>query len=146
MPASQKARPVARWLAVAMLAEAATTFIASYLHRDGRIPLGFTVIRGERYPAASIPELIIGIVLALGAMFLLAAPRRGRRVAIGAAGFAIFGFLLGSAFVLTSGRPSITIDLTYHATLLAALIATFALLLAQAARSAPFNGRGRRAT
>jgi hypothetical protein len=135
MPARQKTRPVDRWLAVAMLAEAATTFIASYLHRDGRIPLGFTVIRGERFPGASTPELIIGIVLTLGAVFLLTAPPWGRRVAIGATGFAIFGFLLGSAIVLTSSRPSI--DLAYHATLLAALIATFAFLLAQRPAGSP---------
>jgi len=122
-----------------MLAEAATLGIASYLHRNGRIPLGFTVIHGEHYPAASIPEAIIGAVLAMGAAIVLAAPARARRPAIFATGFAIFGVLAGTAFVLTSGRSSISIDLTYHGVLLAALVTTLVTLAVRSAGPAPMN-------
>ena len=111
-----------------MLAEAATLGIASYLHRNGRISLGFTVIHGEHFPRASLPEAIIGAVLVLGSAIVLAAPARARRAAIFATSFAIFGVLAGTAFVLISGRPSITIDLTYHGVLLAALVSTLVTL------------------
>jgi len=111
-----------------MLAEAATLGIASYLHRNGRISLGFTVIHGEHFPRASLPEAIIGAVLVLGSAIVLAAPARARRAAIFATSFAIFGVLAGTAFVLISGRPSIAIDLTYHGVLLAALVSTLVTL------------------
>jgi heme A synthase len=111
-----------------LLAEAVTLGIASYLHRNGHIPLGFTVIRGEQYALASVPEAVIGTVLAVGAAIVVTVPARARRAAISATGFGIFGFLLGTIFVLTSGRPSITIDLTYHAILLTVLIATLVML------------------
>ena len=64
-------------------------------------------------------------ILAAGAAIVLTAPDRARRAALFATGF---GVLAGMAFVATSGRPSITIDLTYHAILLAALTTTLVLL------------------
>lgn len=111
-----------------MMAEAATLGIASYLHRDGHIPLGFTAIHGEQYASASGPEAVIGAVLAVGAVIAATVPARARRAAVFATGFAIFGFLIGTVFVLTSGRPSVTIDLTYHAILLTVLITTLVML------------------
>lgn len=127
-----------------MLAEAATLGIASYLHRDGRIPLGFTVIHGEQFQAASVPEAIIGAVLAAGAVVVLATPARARRAAVFATGFGIFGFLVGTVFVLTSGRPSVTIDLTYHATALTVLVATLVMLVLGQGPSAPEHAAWRR--
>lgn len=128
---SQQPRPsrVGRGYGAAMLAEAATLWVASYLHRQGRISLGFTVIKGEHFPGASIPELVIGIVLALGALVVLAAPARARRPALIASGFGVFGILVGITIVITGGSPNATVDLTYHATILAATLATFVLLL-----------------
>jgi heme A synthase len=58
----------------------------------------------------------------------LAAPDRARRAALFAAGFGVLGVLAGVAFVARSGRPSVTIDLTYHAILLTALTTTLVLL------------------
>lgn len=115
---------VPRLFGAVMLAEAASLGIASYLHRDGTIPLGFTVVHGERFLSASIPEAVIGAVLAAGAVIVLAAPARARWTAVCATGFAILGFVVGLFFVLTSGRPDITADLAYHATGLAVLLAT----------------------
>lgn len=129
---------VPRLFGVVMLAEAATLGIASYLHRDGRIPLGFTVIRGEHFTSASIPEAVIGAVLAAGAVTVLTAPARARRAAVYTTCFGIVGFLLGTYFVLTSGRPSIAIDLTYHATALTVLVATLVML--ELRRSRPRAG------
>jgi heme A synthase len=117
-----------RLFGLALLAEAATLGIASYLHRDGHIPLGFTVVRGEQFTAASVPEAVIGAILAAGAAIVLTAPDRARRAALFATAFGVFGVLAGVAFVVTSGRPSIAIDLAYHAILLAALTTTLVLL------------------
>jgi heme A synthase len=119
---------VPRIFAFAMLAEAATLGIASYLHRDGHILLGFTVVRGEQFTAASVPEAVIGAILAAGAAIVLTAPDRARGAALFATAFGVFGVLAGVVFVVTSGRPSIAIDLAYHAILLAALTATLVLL------------------
>lgn len=120
-----------RWPGVAMLAAAVTFGIASYLHLDGRIPLGFATITGEHFRDAAIPEAIIGSVLAAGAVWLLAGANRGRGVALGVTGFAIFGTAIGIGAVSSSGRPGITADLTYHAIIMAALLVTFAALLAR---------------
>lgn len=125
-----------RLFALAMLAEAATLGTASYLHRDGRIPLGFTVVRGEQFTGASVPEAVIGAILAAGAAIVLTSPDRARRAALFATGFGVLGVLAGVAFVATSGRPSITIDLTYHAILLAALTTTLVLLVLRWPRAA----------
>ena len=119
---------VPRLLGLLMLAEAATLGIASYLHRDGHIPLGFTVVRGEQFTGASVPEAVIGAILAAGALIVLTVPDRARRAAFFATGFGFFGVLAGVVFVLTSGRLSIATDLTYHAILLAVLITTLVLL------------------
>jgi hypothetical protein len=131
-----------RGFGIVMLAEAATLGIASYLHRDGHIALGFTVITGEHFTAASTPEAIIGGVLAAGAAFVLAAPRRARKIAVGTTGFALLGVIVGIAAVLGSSRPDITADLTYHAILLAALLATFVLLLLLRGPRAPAGPGG----
>ena len=136
MTENDRRNGVPRLFAFAMLAEAATLGIASYLHTDGHIPLGFTVIRGEQFTGASVPEAIIGAILAAGAAIVATAPDRARRAALFATGFGVFGVLAGVAFVLTSGRPSIVIDLTYHAILLAALITTLVLLPLRRPRAA----------
>jgi hypothetical protein len=117
-----------------MLTEAVTLGVASYLHRDGRIPLGFTVIHGEHFQAASTPEAIIGGVLAIGAVFVLAAPGRARVAALVTTGFAVLGVIVGLVEVLRGAGPGSAIDLAYHATLLAALVVTLVMLSKSARR------------
>jgi hypothetical protein len=68
---------VDRRYAVVMLAAAATVGIASYLHWAGRIPLDFTTITGEPFSRVSVPEAIIGAVLAAGAVIVTVAPAPG---------------------------------------------------------------------
>lgn len=128
---------VPRLFGLVMLAEAVTLGMASYLHGDGRLPLGFTVIHGEQYAAASVPEAVIGAVLAAGAAVVLTVPARARWAAVFATGFGVFGFIVGTIFVLTSGRPSVTIDLTYHGILLTVLITTLVMLALGRPRTAP---------
>ena len=112
-----------------MLAEAATFGVASYLHLDGRIPLGFTTITGEHFSRASIPEAIIGAVLAVGAAMVVVAPSRARTVALGTTGFAALGVLAGLGFVITSSRPHIANDVAYHLTMLLVLLAGLVALV-----------------
>jgi len=126
-PAASRAQPPPAGMdlrfAAVMLAEAATFGVASYLHLDGRIPLGFTTITGEHFSRASIPEAIIGAVLAVGAAMVVVAPSRARTVALGTTGFAALGVLAGLGFVLTSSRPHIANDVAYHLTMLLVLLA-----------------------
>lgn len=127
-----------------MLAEAVTLGIASYLHRGGRIPLGFTVIHGEHFQGAATPEAIIGAVLAAGAVLVLAAPGRARVAALVTAGFAVLGVLVGLAEVLRGAGPGSAIDLAYHAALLTALAVTLVMLALRRVPPAPERAAGGR--
>jgi hypothetical protein len=120
---------VGRHYAIVMLAAAATFGIASYLHLDGRIPLGFTTITGEHFGRASVPEAVIGAVLAAGAIVVAMAPGWAGTAALGATGFAALGVLAGLGFVLTSSRPHIAVDLAYHLTMLLMLLAGLTVLV-----------------
>ena len=132
-PTARRPRPrqagADRRYAVLMLAEAATFGIASYLHLDGQIPLGFTTITGEHFSRASFPEAVIGAVLAAGAVAVAVAPGRARSAALGTTGFAVLGVMTGLGFVLTSSRPHIAIDLSYHLTILLVLLAGLVVLV-----------------
>ena len=134
-PAGPAAHPaVSRWLGVLMLADAVTFGIASYLHLDGRIPLGFTSITGENFRGAAIPEAIIGAVLAVGAALVLTGRDRVRRIALGVTGFAIVGVGYGLSVILR-GTGQRAADLTYHVCIMAALLVTFWLLLRSGSRA-----------
>jgi hypothetical protein len=118
-----------RRFAIVMLVEAAAFGVASYLHLDGRIPLGFTTITGEHFSRASVPEAVIGAVLAVGAVVVAVVPAQARTAALGATGFAAVGVLVGLGFVLTSSRPHVAADLAYHLTMLLVLLAGFVVLV-----------------
>jgi len=134
---------VDRRYAVVMLAAAATIGIASDLHLDGRIPLGFTTITGEHFSRVSVPEAIIGAVLAAGAVIVTVAPRRARAVALGAVGFAVLGVLAGLGFALTSS-PHIAADLAYHLSVLVVLLAALLALTRRRFSEARWVRRQRR--
>src|SRR5215831_3797532 len=146
--AQQRPARMDRRYAVVLLAAAATFGVASYLHLDGNIPLGFTIITGEHFSRASIPEAIIGAVLAAGAAVVTAAPGWARTAALGATGFAALGVLAGLGFVLTSSRPHIAADLAYHLTMLLVLLAGLVVLVrtghGRRSGTAPRAGAGSR--
>ncbi|MGN6872828.1 MAG: hypothetical protein ACTHMY_30955 [Solirubrobacteraceae bacterium] len=110
-------RPV-RPLAV----ESATLAVFATLHLTGTLRIGSA--SGPSY-GAGIAEALIGVALACGALALARSPARGRRVALAALGFAIFGFFVGLSFTVGSGD---TIDLAYHVAMLPVLMATAALV------------------
>jgi hypothetical protein len=65
---------------------------------------------------AGIPEAVIAVVLAVGA---LALGRGARGVALGAVVFAVVGFGIGLSFTARDGSAA---DLAYHATMLPLLL------------------------
>ena len=136
----QRQEGVDRRFAVVMLVEAATFGVASYLHLDGQIPLGFTTVTGEHFGRASGPEAVIGAVLAAGAAVVAVAPDRARTAALGATGFAVLGVLAGLGFVLTSSRPRIAVDLAYHLTILLVLLAGLVVLVRTSRLGQPRTG------
>ena len=125
-PASDGDRQRAGRTAGLLMSLAAVTLgVASYLHRDGHIPLGFTVVNGERFYGASIPEAVIAFVVAVGGMAALAVPHRARPVALGTTIFAILGVAYGLSVTAGTGR---VIDMAYHCALLTVLLATAVIL------------------
>ena len=114
------ARPSGRRFAAALALQSATLAVFATLHLSGVLRIGAS---GRSY-GAGIAEGLICLALAGGASALARAePARGRRVALAALGFAIFGFFVGLSFTVGSGD---TIDLVYHAVMLPVLVATAA--------------------
>ena len=97
-----------------MIAEAATFLVASLLH--------LTV---EWEPAAAGPEALIGVVVAVGAVFAL----RGRRaVALLTTGFATLGTIVGINATVFGPGPKSVPDITYHALILTTLVVSLVLM------------------
>lgn len=116
-PAEQR-RPVRP-----LLIESATLAVFAVLHLTGTLRIGASTSYG-----AGVAEALICLALACGAFALARSPARGRRAALAALGFAIFGFSVGLSFTIGSGD---TIDLAYHLAMLPVLIATALLLAVQ---------------
>jgi hypothetical protein len=111
-----------RLIAGAMGLEALSLAVFSTLHLSGAIHGAST----DGGPSdAAIPEAVICVVLAAGAVALVSARAGGRRGALAATGFAILGFIVGLTSTVESGPA---IDLAYHLTVLPLLVATFAAL------------------
>ena len=114
----------------AMAAEAATFALASAAHFE------------TSFTDAAVPELVIAAALGLGSAAVLSRRPHARGTAAGTTSFATFGTIVGLTIIAT-GRQDAP-DLAYHATILAALVATLTALWRQrdaarrqAARSRP---------
>lgn len=107
-----------RTIAWAMTAEAATLAAAATLHLTRALDSGS---KPSDLDPAGVAEAVICVVLLAGAAALFRDPVQGRPTALGAVGFAIFGFIVGLTFTI-SGGPAV--DLAYHAVMLPILIAT----------------------
>src|SRR3989442_11799410 len=93
-----------------MLAEAVTFAIASILH--------FGV--AESFIGAAIPEAIIAVVLAAGAIRLMRRPAGSWPIAMLTTLFALAGVIIGLSVIL-GGRGSRPFDLSLHAPIFLAL-------------------------
>jgi hypothetical protein len=117
-------RPSDRRFVVALALQSATLAVFATLHLTGALHIGSA---SRPSYGAGVAEALICVALLAGAVALArAVPARGRRIALAALGFAIFGFFVGLSFTVGSGD---TIDLVYHAVMLPVLMATAALLL-----------------
>jgi hypothetical protein len=79
------------------------------------------------FPDAAIPELLIAVVLAIGAWTVVSRQAHAWGIALGTTAFATAGTVLGLTIIAT-GRQDIP-DLTYHAGILSALCATLIILI-----------------
>jgi peptidoglycan/LPS O-acetylase OafA/YrhL len=121
-PAEQRrpVRPSRRRFAIALALESGTLAVFAVLHLSGVLRIG-----ADRSYGAGVAEALICAALLAGAVALYRWPARGRRVALAALAFAIFGFFVGLSFTVGSGDA---IDLAYHAVMLPVLMVTAALL------------------
>jgi hypothetical protein len=105
-----------RRFAAVLALESATLAVFATLHLSGALHVG------SGGDGAGVPEALICLVLLGGALALVRSPTAvGRRAALSAVAFAIFGFLVGLTFTLGSGNA---IDLGYHLVMVPVLIAT----------------------
>jgi hypothetical protein len=120
-----------------LLAVTAVSFaMASLIHAGTEIPLGVTTV-GDPFPGAVIPEAVIALVVAAGAVAVFTRRPAARRAAVMATLFALLGTAYGLAVTLGSARTG---DIAYHVGILAVLVVTLVLLLM------PGGNRARRAT
>lgn len=95
------------------------------IHAGIAIPLGVTTV-SDPFPGAVIPEAVIALVVAAGAVAVLTRRPAAWGISVTATLFALLGTALGLTFTLGSGRTG---DIAYHAGILAVLAVTLALLL-----------------
>jgi hypothetical protein len=104
-----------RTLRALLLFEAATFIAAASIHFGA-------LLEGYRHQEAGTAETVIALVLLAG--LALTWTRSGaRRAAIGAQALAILGVLVGLFTIAIGIGPRTVLDITYHAGILAVLIA-----------------------
>ena len=122
-------RSVSRLHGVVLVLEAATFAVAGSLHLGARIPLGFVTFYGEHEAKAALPELLIAVVLLLGAIVVFGRPDEARQVGAIATGFAIFGVLVGLVTIALGLGPRTVPDLVYQVGIMVVLLISFAVLM-----------------
>jgi hypothetical protein len=121
-----------RSVGILMIVAAATLACASAVHFGATIGLGFVSIH-DPFAGAAIPEAVLAVILAAGALWVLARLPKSRLVGLGATAFAILVVLFGMSITIRSGGIG---DVAYHVTLLVMLlIAGFLLVRRVAQRS-----------
>lgn len=118
-----------RGVGAAMAVAAVTFLVASLVHSGMMDGLGMH----DRFDGATVPELVIGVVLLAGSVPVLARSRRARPFAAIAAGFAIVGTIVGLNFTLPTGRAG---DIAYHVAILTFLVVIAGWLALSGRRSA----------
>ena len=104
---------------------AATLVVASLLHFGVAIPLGAATI-SDPFAGAAIPEAVIAVVVAVGALTTLTRVATARWLAPATILFALTGTLYGLTVTLRRGQAG---DIAYHLALLTMLVSSAVLLL-----------------
>jgi hypothetical protein len=120
----------------ALLGVAALTLaVASLLHFGVAVPIGATTIT-DPFAGAAIPEAVLAVAVAAGAVTVLARLAVARWLAPAATLLALAGTLYGLSVTVRRGEPG---DIVYHLALLTLLVASAVLLLV-IARPSPRGG------
>jgi hypothetical protein len=117
-----------------LIAVAAVSFaMASAIHAGTVIPLGVTTV-SDPFPGAVIPEAVIAVVVAAGAVAVFTRRPAARGAAVMATLFALLGTAYGLTVTLGSARTG---DIAYHVGILVVLAVTLGLLLMPGGRRVP---------
>jgi hypothetical protein len=109
-----------------LIAAAAVSFaMASVIHAGAVIPLGLTTV-SDPFPGAVIPEAVIAVVVAAGALAVLTRRPAARGAAVMATLFGLLGTAYGLTVTLGSARTG---DIAFHVGILVVLAAILGLLL-----------------
>jgi hypothetical protein len=115
-----------------MLVVAVSFAIASTVHFGAVIPLG-PITLDDPFSGAAVPEGILAIVLAIGAISVIARWRLCWQIALGTTLFAFLVTIYGLTVTLSSNRTG---DVEYHISILLAMAVILILLLLPAGRRA----------
>ena len=96
--------------------EALALALASLVHRGWMLP-------GYAHDAAATAETVIAAVLLAGLVLCRILPSRIRAMGLAAQAFALLGTLAGIAAIAGGVGPRTTLDLAYHAAMVAVLAA-----------------------
>ena len=123
-----------------LIAGAAVSFaVASVIHAGVAIPLGVTRV-SDPFPGAVVPEAVIAVAVAGGALAVLTRRPAARGIAVTTTLFALLGTTLGLTITLESARTG---DVAYHVGILVVLAVILGLLLLPGRRTS--DERRRRA-
>ena len=110
----------------ALMVLAATAFAAaSIIHFGVAIPVGFATL-SDPFAGAAVPEAVIALVVATGAVAVLTRRPAARGIALTATLFALLGTVYGLTVTLGSTRTG---DIAYHLGILATLLVILGLVL-----------------
>jgi hypothetical protein len=115
-----------------MLVAAVTLLAASAIHFGLSLPLGPVTLH-DPFAGAAIPEAVLGVVLMVGAGFVLSGWSGRWTAALATALFTLLVTLYGLSITVSGGRTG---DVAYHLVLLSMLVILVGLLLSPAGKRA----------
>jgi hypothetical protein len=118
-------RPPSTALGVLIAVAAASFAVASVIHAGTEIPLGLTTV-SDPFPGAAIPEAVLALVVAAGAVAVFTRRPAARGIAVMATVFALLGTAYGLTVTLRSARTG---DVAYHVGILVVLAIILGLLV-----------------
>jgi hypothetical protein len=104
--------------------EAAAFGAAAFVHSG-------TLIHGYEHSRAAIAESVIGLVLLVGLMASVTAPRSSRTVGLAAQAFALLGTFVGIFTIVIGVGPQTKLDIAFHVVLVAGLLTGLAVVARQ---------------
>jgi|SRR5579872_4981059 len=108
-----------------MLVAGLTLLVASAIHFGLPIPLGLILLH-DPFAGAAIPELVLGIVMAVGGLLAMSRPRTAWLMAVLCTSCTALLTLFGASITVRAADWG---DVVYHAALLALLGAILVLTL-----------------